>query len=595
MATIDKKLIHFNKRKEFDNRLANGDIKETSIVFIKDTQEIWTHGEFYDGSSPNLNDYVTNEIFNEEIANIKLDQITLDSKIKEGLFKICNDTLPDKPDDSDKNKIFLLRHLDTLEDFNVLSSYKDKSLSTSNINLDPFSNGPTNIDCIEVDGESFYIPHYDWDDTDTYASFVYENGSNNLSITFYSESISVTSNFDCNVKFYQFSEDQFDAYGWANDKWISLSNQADLDIDLSNYVTKDGVIPLYTSTAKNQFPELLDENNNIYLELLPEGVYSNPGNIVDTNGNYSLPEASYANVSVGKTPGGGTLIVTNQPAKYKRFIYFGGDNRVWSAFAKDGAKGTITRDSWKLIGEGDGGGGNAESDVYVLPDVIDISLEDFFGSGVIDGERYNDLLNAVNNGKMVIFKTYIESEGYPRSFIATSSLSFEDNIVFNFSFIPISLPATLVGAIMFTFDGSQASYIVALMDFQLQSYSALTTSSLAIARSNSKSLGIQAGKQYFNEVANRTISSYEGFSPTNTSATILSSSPITFEGDNVLVPSEIPDSDYLLYKIEYMQTSDIKYVLVVSVTAMKTPEGGLKGEDIPQTSDASPILNLLKK
>lgn len=126
-------------------------------------------------------------------------------------------------------------------------------------------------------------------------------------------------------------------------------------------------------------------------------------------------------------------------------------------------------------------------------------------------------------------------------------------------------------------------------------YSELTAPTLAIARSNSKNIGIQAGKQYFNEVVNRTISTYEGFSPTHPTATILSSSPITFEGENVLIPSEIPDSEYLLYKIEYLQTSDIKFVLVVSVTAMKTPEGGLKGKDVPVTSEKSMILNLLKK
>lgn len=44
---IDKKLIHFNKRETFDTELENGNIPDTSIVFIKDTQEIWTHGQIY--------------------------------------------------------------------------------------------------------------------------------------------------------------------------------------------------------------------------------------------------------------------------------------------------------------------------------------------------------------------------------------------------------------------------------------------------------------------------------------------------------------------------------------------------------------------
>lgn len=48
---IDKKLIHFNKRETFDTELENGNIPDTSIVFIKDTQEIWTHGQIYNASA----------------------------------------------------------------------------------------------------------------------------------------------------------------------------------------------------------------------------------------------------------------------------------------------------------------------------------------------------------------------------------------------------------------------------------------------------------------------------------------------------------------------------------------------------------------
>jgi hypothetical protein len=45
---INKKLIHFKTKSNFDNELANGNILETSICFIKDTKEIWTHGQLYD-------------------------------------------------------------------------------------------------------------------------------------------------------------------------------------------------------------------------------------------------------------------------------------------------------------------------------------------------------------------------------------------------------------------------------------------------------------------------------------------------------------------------------------------------------------------
>lgn len=47
---INKTLIHFKTRDSFDNEIANGNILDTSIVFIQDTQQIWTHGQFYNKS-----------------------------------------------------------------------------------------------------------------------------------------------------------------------------------------------------------------------------------------------------------------------------------------------------------------------------------------------------------------------------------------------------------------------------------------------------------------------------------------------------------------------------------------------------------------
>ena len=47
MATIDKKLIHFNRKADFEARLAAGDIRDYSIVCIKDAKLIWTHGQYY--------------------------------------------------------------------------------------------------------------------------------------------------------------------------------------------------------------------------------------------------------------------------------------------------------------------------------------------------------------------------------------------------------------------------------------------------------------------------------------------------------------------------------------------------------------------
>jgi hypothetical protein len=42
---IDKKLIHFNTKDTFDQK--KDQIKDTSIVFVKDSNTIYTHGEEY--------------------------------------------------------------------------------------------------------------------------------------------------------------------------------------------------------------------------------------------------------------------------------------------------------------------------------------------------------------------------------------------------------------------------------------------------------------------------------------------------------------------------------------------------------------------
>lgn len=44
---INKKLIHFKEKEEFKKRLDNNEILDTSIVFIKDTKEIYTHESEY--------------------------------------------------------------------------------------------------------------------------------------------------------------------------------------------------------------------------------------------------------------------------------------------------------------------------------------------------------------------------------------------------------------------------------------------------------------------------------------------------------------------------------------------------------------------
>lgn len=44
---INKKLIHFQKKENFEKEVANENILDRSIVFIQDSKEISTHGEVY--------------------------------------------------------------------------------------------------------------------------------------------------------------------------------------------------------------------------------------------------------------------------------------------------------------------------------------------------------------------------------------------------------------------------------------------------------------------------------------------------------------------------------------------------------------------
>ena len=62
MATINNKLIHFKYKSDFNSRYAEstdggktyGDFLGTSIVFIQDAKQIWTHGQFYDANEATL-------------------------------------------------------------------------------------------------------------------------------------------------------------------------------------------------------------------------------------------------------------------------------------------------------------------------------------------------------------------------------------------------------------------------------------------------------------------------------------------------------------------------------------------------------------
>ena len=79
---INKKLIHFKNKQKFNEELANGNILETSIVFIQDSKEIYTHGQLYDGSKVDLSK------LEEAISKIKTDGDGLMYLNDKGEYKI---------------------------------------------------------------------------------------------------------------------------------------------------------------------------------------------------------------------------------------------------------------------------------------------------------------------------------------------------------------------------------------------------------------------------------------------------------------------------------------------------------------------------
>lgn len=69
---INKKLIHFKTLANFNIQLANGNISDKSIAFIKDVQMIWTHDQFYDCSTIDISQYSTTEELMSILANYAL-------------------------------------------------------------------------------------------------------------------------------------------------------------------------------------------------------------------------------------------------------------------------------------------------------------------------------------------------------------------------------------------------------------------------------------------------------------------------------------------------------------------------------------------
>ena len=63
-------LKHFNRKSDFLEKLDSGYLKDTNICFIKDSNQIWTHGTFYDGSDTSIIKQLIQDL-NDDINRLK--------------------------------------------------------------------------------------------------------------------------------------------------------------------------------------------------------------------------------------------------------------------------------------------------------------------------------------------------------------------------------------------------------------------------------------------------------------------------------------------------------------------------------------------
>ena len=78
MATINEQFIQVKTKANFESRLSAGDVKDTSIAFIEDTNEIWAKGHYY--PCPYTKEELTN-LFNNKVDKESGKSLVLDSLI----------------------------------------------------------------------------------------------------------------------------------------------------------------------------------------------------------------------------------------------------------------------------------------------------------------------------------------------------------------------------------------------------------------------------------------------------------------------------------------------------------------------------------
>lgn len=142
---INKKLIHFNSKDTFEREKKSGNILDTSIVFIKDSQEIYTHGEYY-STKQDLSQYLTKD--NADTLYIQPKNIIKGQFIdQEDVLDFYADTVYEIFDGKDLSGLIDDNSLITDSSNNLLSKdeLKEKILEIHNPSEEPFEQWSLNL------------------------------------------------------------------------------------------------------------------------------------------------------------------------------------------------------------------------------------------------------------------------------------------------------------------------------------------------------------------------------------------------------------------------------------------------------------------
>lgn len=137
---INKRLIHFKNKENFDTEVANGNILDTSIVFIQDTKEISTHGTVYktvnwsvlEEQATKLAMYTKNE--DGSIKNYYLSECSIkNNELAKFYFCTTSDSTPVMSDDitpGDGKDLVIIEELSTdILNINYESSGSEASIT----------------------------------------------------------------------------------------------------------------------------------------------------------------------------------------------------------------------------------------------------------------------------------------------------------------------------------------------------------------------------------------------------------------------------------------------------------------------------------